>query len=142
MAKLVLFTCITAIFIQGCVMNKKAYREAEKEKVSNCYKSWKYEELQSVQHIKVLLYNTKHSQDIYSYPNLLIDVNTEGDTKELMDKDFKGKLQQGDKITVEPHEWTAAEKEIKKPLFTVRKKSSENKLYCSVSIVFYARIKD
>lgn len=141
MAKLVIFACITALFIQGCVMNKKAYWETEKEKVSNCYKSWKYEDLQTEQQIKLLLYNPKHSQDIYSYPNFLIGINAKGDTIAIIDKDFEGKLSQGDMITVEPHEWTEAENAIKKPLLTVRKKSSENKLYCSVSIVFYGRIK-
>lgn len=141
MKKLAIFACIIALFIQGCIINKKAYWKSEKEKVSHCYKSWQFEDLQTTQHVKVLLYNAKHNQDIYSFPNFLIGVNVEGDTIAVMDKNFEGKLQLGDKITVEPHEWTAAEKEIRKPLLTVRKKSSKNKLYCSVCIVHYGRIK-
>lgn len=141
MAKLVILACCAALFIQGCSMSKKSW-QAEQKSVSECYKSWKYEDLQTVQHVRVLLYNQKHNQDIYSYPNFLIGINTKGDTIAIMDKDFEGKLREGDMITVEPDEWTNAEKEIKKPLFTVRKKPSENKLYCSVNVIFYGRIKN
>lgn len=141
MAKLVIFTCISALVIQGCIMNKTEYWEAEKEKVYNCHKSWKYQDLQKEQRVKLLLFNLKHRHSMLSYPNFLIGINVEGDTIAIMDNNFDGKLDQGDIITAEPHEWTEAEKEYIKPLLTVHKKSYENKLYCSISIVYYGRIK-
>lgn len=141
MAKLVISTCIYALVIQGCTINKREYWEAEKEKVYNCYKSWKYEDLQKEQCIKLLLFNPKHRHSMYSYPNFLIGINVEGDTIAIVDNNFDGKLDQGDLITAEPREWTEAEKVNKKPLFTVNKKSYENKLYCSISIVYYGQIK-
>jgi len=143
MGRLTLLTCSTILLFQGCaIMNKKTYWQTEKEKVSTCYNTWKYEDLQKIESITVLLYNAKENRDLYSYPNFIIGKTPKGDTIAVMDKSFEGNLKQGDKITIEPNLWTEAEKEIKKPLLTVHKKSKENKLYCSIKKVFYGRIKN
>ena len=51
MMKLVIFMCLIALFIQAFAMNKNTYRRAEYEKVSACYKSWKYEDSVKIQTI-------------------------------------------------------------------------------------------
>jgi hypothetical protein len=123
-------------------MNKRAYWKKEKEKVSNCRKTWKYADLEKTESITVLLYNAKMRFHLFSFPNFIIGENQKGDTIAVMDRHFEGKLKQGDKITIEPYLWTETEKNIIKPLFTVHKKSKENNLYCSIKKVFYGRIKN
>lgn len=88
MTRLTIFTCSTILLLQGCAMNKKKYWQAEKEKVSNCYNTWKYEDLQKTQSITVLLYNAKKNLGMYSYPNFIIGESPEGDTIAVMDKNF------------------------------------------------------
>lgn len=122
-------------------MNKKTHWQTNKEEVSNCYNSWKYEDLKKTELLTVLLYNAMSNRDIYSYPNFVIGVNKAGDTLAVMDKSFEGEIKIGEQVTIEPFEWTEPEKKIKKPLLTICKKSKENKLYCSVKTVFYGSIK-
>lgn len=141
MLKRAKFACITVLFIYGCHINKTTYWETEKIKVSNCYNSWIYEDLQTEQRIKVLLYNPKYSHDLFTYPNFLIGENTNGDTVALLDKDFKGIILPGDIVAIKPRKWSDGEKTINKPLLTIREKSSENKLYCIISTVYFGEIK-
>ena len=123
-------------------MNRKVSRTPEKNKIAKCYESWQYEDLQSGQHLSVLLHNPKLNRGIQSYPNFIIGVNAQGDTIAILDKDYAGKLGYGDQINVSPHKWTDVEKKVKKPLFTLRKKSEENDLYCMVKTVFYGKVEE
>lgn len=141
MTKLVILIGLFTLFIQGCALNKRAYRLAELSKVSACYKSWKYEDLKTVQHIRVLHFDPKSFYDISSFPSFTIGVNAKGDTIAIMDQDFEGILKQGDNVDVLPKKWSVLDKEFLKPLLPLSKKPSENDLYCSISIVFFGQIK-
>ena len=119
---------------------------AEKEKVEQCRKNWNYKSLDKEITIKVLIHDKKGRYDLVSWPNFFIGINTKGDTIGVIEYETELEYKKGDLITFLPSQRKNSiseqlDSEMDEPVFTVRKKSRGNDLYCSVDLIYYGKLK-
>ena len=139
---------IISICFFGC--NSSSYlskkENVEKEKVTQCRKNWNFKPLVSETPIEILLHDKKGRHDLVSWPNFFIGIDSKGDTIGVIEYESELDYKKGDIVVFFPGQRKNSiseqlDSEMDEPVFTVRKKSKENDLYCSVELIYYGKLK-
>ena len=126
--------------LSGCYLRSKKFWSREEAKIERCRNEWKYVDLAEKQELKVLLFRDRFLFDIQVFPAFAIGVNNHSDTIAVIDKDFEGIVEIGEKINIAPARWTANDKDYITPVYSVYPKAKTNDLHCAVKEVFYVKI--
>lgn len=118
----------------------KKFIRREGDKISNCMNNWVYSDLEKSQKIRVEIIDKQSSFDLFYFPNLIIGVTEKDDTIAVIDKDYEGKVLEGETITIQPAKWSEEDKELITPCTTVNKSTKKNDLYCAVTNAYYGSI--
>lgn len=131
-------------FNVSCVTNTIA-DNTEYVKVDSCRENWNYSPLKEKTTISLLFLDEKGNVDLVSWSNFFVGINEKGDTIGIIDYKTNKKFKKGEKIIFQPSQkkslpdgMTSTEQDI--PIFTVRKSSQENDIYCAVKEIYYGTI--
>ena len=95
--------------------------------------------------IIVLHHDPKGYYDMVTWPNLLIGINSKGDTIGIVEYGTELQINRNDTITFSPKQIKETILEpsafIRKPVMSVSKKAKINDLYCSVKVIYYGKLK-
>ncbi len=140
---------ISTTFLFGCKSSSSLSEKesAEKIRVEQCRKSWNYDSLQNETSIKVLFQDKKGRYDLVTWPNFFIGIDLVGDTIGIIEYDTELEFKKGRLVTFLPAKRKSSiseilDSEMDEPVFRVRKKASENDLYCAVSMIYYGKLKE
>ena len=99
------------------------------------------EELNNKTTIRLLLMDKKGRYDSRSWPNLFIGIDSKNDTIGIIENFTSQDFRRGEQLTFEPYDYGIdIEYGFLKPVFRVRKKKKESKLYCSIRTLYYAKL--
>lgn len=139
---------IISICFFGCKSSSSLSKKenSEKEKVTQCRENWKFKSLDSETSIEILLHDKKGRYGLVSWPNFFIGIDSKGDTIGVIEYESDLEYKKGEMVTFLPSQRKDSiseqlDSEMDEPVFTVRKKSKENDLYCSVEPIYYGEIK-
>ena len=136
------YIIISFLFFLGCgnySQNDWSKRERE---IANEKLEWNYKELNTLKKGILLYHKRAFGHSLTWYPDFFIIETTENDTIAILDKNFKGSINTGNKIKAYPDSWSDLEKTSwGTPYF--KGKNEVKKVYnliFSIDTVFYARV--